>query len=198
MSDPVALYSSVAFDAQELITFLHSLHIEGAKIYFEKPYPGFPYDARVIKNDQFVNIAYQERLTEEEGEDAEAELESSRKALGAEPKTCVVLDIGKYDPGSQLLGLEIAIALLDHWPGIIDILRVVEHRYLTRNDLLDLYENCYDFQGYPIFPSPKVSKPETIAEMLEESTKTKQASQRKAAIRRMALSFIRLKGARKH
>lgn len=176
MPKPVLLYSSDVFNKQELITFLSSMHIEGAKISFEKLYPRDPDDARVTRNDQFVNIIYQERLTEEEGEDEEAALEPIRQALGAEPKTCVLLDIGKYDPRSDLLGLEIACMLLDHWTGIIDVLRKIERRYLTRNDLLDLYEKRYSFLGRPIFPPPKVSKSQTTMEMSEESSETRQAS----------------------
>jgi hypothetical protein len=180
MPKPVLLYSSDPFNRQELITFLSSIHIEGAKIFTEKPYPGYPYDVRVTREDQFVNIAYEDQLTEEE--DEEAALEPIKQALGAEPKTCVLLDISKYDPRSQLLGLEIASMLLDHWPGIIDVLREVEHPYLTRNDILDLYEKGYGFLGRPLFPSAKVSKPRPIAEMLEERAETGQTSQRKGLL----------------
>jgi hypothetical protein len=177
MPDPVALYSSTAFDAQELTTFLGSLHIEGAKILInEKPRPGYPDHAQVVRGtDQYVYISHSNDMLDEEYVEKE-NLERFKQVLGSEPKTCVILDIGKYDPGSQLLGLEIAIALLDHWPGIIDILREVEHPYLTRSDLLDLYEKHYSFLGYPIFPSPKVSKPQTTVEVAEESTETRQAS----------------------
>lgn len=174
MPKPVLLYSSDVFNKQELMTFLSSLHIEGAKIYTEKPYPGFPYDARVTREDQFVNIAYEERLTEEE--DEEEALEPIKQALGAEPKTCVLLDISKYDPGSELLGLEIASMLLAHWSGIIDVLRKVERRYLTRGGILDLYKKGYSFLGRPIYPSPKVPTLHVTAEKSGESAETGQAS----------------------
>lgn len=159
MPKPVLLFSSDVFNKQELMTFLSSIHLEGAKIAInEKPRPGYPYDAQVTREEQFVNIAYEERLTEEE--DEEAALEPIEQTLGAEPKTCVLLDIGKYN-GSDWLGLEIADKLLDHWPGIIDVLRKVERRYLTRNDILDLYEKGYSFLGRPINPSTKISKPQS-------------------------------------
>lgn len=175
MPKPVLLFSSEVFNKQELTTFLNAIHIKGAKISIhDKSYPGFPYDAQVTRGEQFVNIAYEDRLTEEE--DEETALAPIEQALGAKPKTCVLLDIGKYDPGSQLLGLEIASILLEHWPGIIDVLRKVERRYLTRSDILDLYKKGYSFLGRPIFPPSKVSKPQPIVEKQEESVETRQAS----------------------
>lgn len=156
MPDPVALYSSVAFDAQELITFVGTLHIEGTKIFINRnPYRGNPDNAQVVRGtDQYVYISLATDMLEEDYVEKE-ELEKIRQFLGAEPKTCVVLDIGKYDPGSQLLGLEIASMLLEHWPGIIDVLRKIERRYLTRDDILALYEKELSFLGRPIFPASK-------------------------------------------
>jgi hypothetical protein len=174
MPDPVALYSSVAFDAQELTTFVRSLRIEGAKILInEKPRRGYPDNAQVIRGtDQYVYISHSNDMLEE-GYMEKEELEQIKQFLGSEPKTCVILDIGKYDPRSQLLGLEIASMLLDHWPGIIDVLREVEHPYLMRKDILDLYEKGLSFLGRPLFPSAKVSKPRPIVELLEERTETR-------------------------
>ncbi len=169
MPDPVALYSSIAFDAHELTTFVRSLRIEGARILInEKPRRGCPDNAQVVRGtDQYVYISHSNYMLEE-GYIEKEDLERVKRFLGSEPKTCVILDIGKYDLGSQLLGLEIASMLLDHWPGIIDVLREIEQRYLTRNDILDLYEKGYSFLGRPLFPPSKVSKLLPIIEELEE------------------------------
>lgn len=171
MPKSVLLFSSDVFNRQELKTFLNAVHIEGAKIsIYDKSHLGFPYDAQVTRGDQFVNIAYEDRLTEED--DEETALAPIEQVLGAKPETCVLLDIGKYDPRSQLLGLEIASMLLEHWPGIIDVLRKVERRYLTRSDILALYEKGYSFLGRPIFPRSKGSRGESVVEKSEESVET--------------------------
>src|SRR5436190_710603 len=138
MPDPVAFYSSVVFDAQELIAFVRSLDIEGARIYInESPGPGHLDDAQVVRGtDQFVIITLSNYMLNEEYAEKD-ELEQIKRHLGSEPKTCVILDIGKYN-GSDWLGLEVASLFLAHWPGVIDALRRIEHRYLTRTDVLDL------------------------------------------------------------
>jgi hypothetical protein len=178
MPDPVALYSSIAFDAQELTTFVRSLHIEGAKILInEKPRRGHPDNAQVIRGtDQYVYISHSNYMLAE-GYIEKEDLERVKRFLGSEPKTCVLLDISKYDPRSQLLGLEIASMLLDHWPGIIDVLREVEYRYLRRKDVLDLYEKDYSFLGCSLFPPSKVSKLLPIIEQLEEDIEIGQVEQ---------------------
>lgn len=176
MPKPVALYSSITFDAQELTTFLRSLHIEGARILInEKPRPGLPDRAQVIRGmDQYVYISHSNDLLAEGYE--KEDLDRIKQVLGSEPKTCIILDIGKYDPGSELLGQEIAIALLDHWPGIVDILRAVENPYLTRDDILDLYKKGYSFLGRPIYPSPKASTLHVTMEKSGENAEAGQAS----------------------
>lgn len=158
MPEPVAFYSSVAFDAQELVAFVRSFHIEGARIYInEKPRPGYPNDAQIVRGaDQFVNISLSNDMFEE-GRMEEETLEQIKQHLGSEPKTCVILDVGKHNR-SDRLGLEIASLFLEHWPGVIDALRLIEHRYLTRADILALYEKGYGFDGRPIFVLPRYSR----------------------------------------